>query len=82
MAEARQLFDEERLLALAMVDRASEERLALEAVATPWAPQVKRLLGMQLLRMVLHLDRHKSQLLYYLKLRGEAVKTRICEMGP
>ena len=65
-----------------MVDRAGEERLALEAVLTPWAPAVKRALGQQMLRMVQHLDRHRSQLFYYLKLEGEPVDTRDLWDGP
>ena len=32
-------------------------------------------LGRQLLQMVQHLDRHKSQLFYYLKLQGKPVTT-------
>ena len=82
VAEARRLLEEDRMLALAMVNRAGEERLALEGAATPWAPAVRRVLGLQLLRMVQHLDRHKSQLFYYLKLEGEPVETKDLWDGP
>ncbi|HVT98904.1 MAG TPA: DinB family protein [Acidobacteriaceae bacterium] len=82
VAEGKRLLEEDRVLALAMVDRAGEERLALEAAATPWAPGVKRPLGVQLLRMVQHLDRHKSQLFYYLKLEGVPVNTTDLWDGP
>ena len=80
--EAKRLLDEDRALALAMVDYAGELRLAVEVAPTPWAPEVKRLLGMQLLQMVRHLDRHKSQLFYYLKLEGVPVDTRDLWGGP
>ena len=32
-------------------------------------------LGWQIFQMVLHLDRHKSQLFYYLKLQGKPLGT-------
>ncbi len=73
--EARKDLAEDRILALAMIDRAGEEALANQDVAAPWAPDRRCPLGQHLLQMVQHLDRHKSQLFYYLKLQGQAVDT-------
>ena len=40
----------------------------------PWNPQPVQL-GQQLLGMVNHLNQHKGQLFYYLKLQGKPVNT-------
>ena len=73
--EARQLLAEDKILALQMIDQAGEQDLAGKELAAPWAPGVSFLLGRHLLMMVQHLDRHKSQLFYYLKLQGQQVNT-------
>ena len=73
--EARKLLSEDKTLALGMIDQAGEDDLADREVAAPWAPGVKLALGRHLLQMVQHLDRHKSQLFYYLKLQGQPVNT-------
>jgi uncharacterized damage-inducible protein DinB len=73
--EARRLLKEDRKIALQMVDRAGENDLANKKVAAPWAPDSELLLGQFLLQMVQHLERHKSQLFYYLKLQGKPVNT-------
>ncbi len=73
--EARRLLSEDRAVALEMVDRAGENDLASREVSAPWAPGVSYALGRHLLQMVQHLDKHKSQLFYYLKLQGKAVNT-------
>jgi hypothetical protein len=44
-------------------------------MAAPWAPGREFVLGWHLLQMVRHLDLHKAQLFYYLKLQGESVNT-------
>jgi uncharacterized damage-inducible protein DinB len=72
---ARKLLSEDKTIALQMIDQAGEDDLANRAVAAPWAPGVAFALGRYLLQMIQHLDRHKSQLFYYLKLQGKPVNT-------
>ncbi len=73
--EARKLLAEDQALALRMIDQAGETDLSDKQVAAPWAPDVQRPLGHYLLKMIQHLDRHKAQLFYYLKLQGKPVNT-------
>ena len=73
--EAKKLLLEDKALALRIIDQAGENDLAHRKVAAPWAPGVEFALGRQLLQMVRHLDVHKGQLFYYLKLQGKAVNT-------
>ncbi len=75
VAEAKKLLGQDKELALRMVEQAGESELAGRMVAAPWAPAVEKPLGRMLLSMVQHLDRHKGQLFYYLKLQGVAVNT-------
>lgn len=75
MKQVRDLLAQDMALALQMVEQAGEEALAEEKVAAPWAPEAPAVLGLQMLRMILHLERHKSQLFYYLKLQGKPVDT-------
>jgi hypothetical protein len=58
-----------------MIDQAGETNLANKEIPAPWAPGAPLALGRHLLQMVQHLDRHKSQLFYYLKLQGKLVST-------
>jgi uncharacterized damage-inducible protein DinB len=73
--EARKLLMEDKILALQMIDQAGENDLAHRVVAAPWAPGVEFALGRHLLQMIHHLDQHKGQLFYYLKLQGKSVNT-------
>jgi len=73
--EAKKLLSEDKVLALRMINQAGENDLANKRVAAPWAPGVELALGRHLLQMVQHLDRHKAQLFYYLKLQGKPVNT-------
>lgn len=75
VAEARRLLAEDKQLALAMIREAGEAKLDGLLVAAPWCPQEKLALGQQFLGMVCHLQTHKSQLFYYLKLMGRDVNT-------
>lgn len=75
VAEARRLLAEDRALTLAMIREAGEAKLDGQLVAAPWAPQHPQPLGRQFLGMVQHLQSHKSQLYYYLKLMGRDVNT-------
>lgn len=73
--ESRQRLLEDKALALEMIDRAGEDDLAHRQVEAPWMPGVRLILGQQFFQMIQHLDRHKSQLFYYLKLQGKPVNT-------
>jgi len=73
--EAKKLLAKDRSLAFKMVDRAGERNLGNKMMAAPWAPKARVVLGAHLLHMVQHLEKHKSQLFYYLKLQGKPVST-------
>ncbi len=73
--EAKKLLSQDKALALQMIDKAGEASLADKQVAAPWAPGVQMVLGRYLLQMVQHLEKHKGQLFYYLKLQGQPVNT-------
>jgi len=73
--EARKLLAEDKSVSLQMIGQAGEHDLASRMIAAPWAPGSPFPLGLHLLRMVQHLDHHKSQLFYYLKLQGKPVNT-------
>lgn len=73
--DAKRLLVEDKALALRMIDLAGEENLANKQVSAPWSPGEPHALGWQIFQMVLHLDRHKSQLFYYLKLQGKPLGT-------
>ena len=75
VAEAKKLLSEDKSIALQMIEQAGENGLATREMAAPWAPGVAFPLGRHLLQMVQHLDQHKGQLFYYLKLQGKAVNT-------
>ena len=73
--EARKLLSKDKALALQIIEQADENDLTSKQIAAPWAPGVEYALGRHLLQMVQHLERHKSQLFYYLKLQGKPVNT-------
>ncbi len=75
VTEAKRLLAEDQALALKVLAETSEEDLANRETSAPWAPAVKYALGRHLLQMVQHLEKHKSQLFYYLKLQGKPVNT-------
>ena len=75
VAEARRLVALDHEMTLAMIREAGEAKLDGMMVAAPWYPQHPQPLGRQFLGMVYHLDSHKSQLFYYLKLMGRDVNT-------
>jgi uncharacterized damage-inducible protein DinB len=74
VAEAIQLLQEDKQLALKMLAASGEERLAHEIAPAPWDP-TEMVLGHRLLQMIDHLKQHKGQLFYYLKLQGKPVST-------
>ncbi len=74
LAEAKKLFAEDKQIALDMLEKCSEESLANDIVTAPWDPN-EMILGHRLLQMIGHLNQHKGQLFYYLKLQGKPVNT-------
>ena len=74
VAEARRLLAEDKAVALRMIEQSGEDDLANRTVSAPWDPR-EEALGRQLLQMVGHLEGHKAQLFYYLKLQGHPVNT-------
>jgi uncharacterized damage-inducible protein DinB len=73
-ADARKLLSEDRKLALKSLKKCTEEELAGKYAPAPWTRH-PMILGQRLLHMILHLNQHKEQLYYYLKLTGRSVNT-------
>ncbi|MDJ0972853.1 MAG: DinB family protein [Planctomycetota bacterium] len=74
VAEAKAELAKDKARALATVEKAGEEALASKMLAAPWDP-TERPLGQHVLQMIGHLNTHKAQLFYYLKLQGKPVNT-------
>jgi hypothetical protein len=74
VAAVREALAKDKQLALTMVAEAGEENLANQETHAPWDPEAMRL-GQRLLQMIGHLNNHKAQLFYYLKLQGKPVNT-------
>ena len=74
VAEAKAVLAKDKALAFELLDKAGSELLASKQVAAPWDP-TERPLGQQFLQMVGHLNQHKAQLFYYLKMQGKPVNT-------
>ncbi|ARM30862.1 DinB family protein [Prosthecochloris sp. HL-130-GSB] len=73
--EARRLLREDRCMAVEAVNICSENELDEKTAKALWDP-VPLPLGYRLLQMTGHLNQHKTQLYYYLKLMGKPVDTR------
>ena len=59
-----------------MVAQAGEANLEGQITTAPWEPDApKNRWAMHLFGMVVHLNQHKGQLFYYLKLMGRDVNT-------
>jgi uncharacterized damage-inducible protein DinB len=74
VAEAREMLEKDKQLALDMLDQCSEENLGNQISKAPWDSS-EMILGHRILQMISHLSHHKAQLFYYLKLQGEKVNT-------
>ena len=74
VSAAKRLLAEDKALALAMIEQSSDQELANRKVSAPWDPREEPL-ARQLLAMIGHLNQHKAQLFYYLKLQGKPVNT-------
>jgi hypothetical protein len=72
--DARTRLAADKTLALEMIAKTGEKRLASEPAPAPWDP-TPVVLGRRLLQMVGHLAHHKDQLFYYIKLQGHDVNT-------
>jgi hypothetical protein len=75
VAEARKKLEADKQVALAAIAKLGEAGLSGTLAEAPWAPGVKKPLGLHALEMVGHLAQHKGQLFYYLKLQGKPVHT-------
>ena len=74
VAQAREMIEKDKALTFEMIAEAGEEGLASKMVNAPWNPEPRNL-GHHFIHMISHLDSHKSQLFYYLKLLGKPVHT-------
>jgi hypothetical protein len=74
VAEAKDLLLKDRDVARTTLSGISEDDLETKPAPAPWDPSDVNL-GRRLLQMVAHLNSHKSQLFYYLKLQGKPVHT-------
>jgi len=74
VAEAKKLLEADKQLALEMIAKAGERRLDKDPAPAPWDP-TQMPLGRRLLEVIRHLDIHRCQLFYYLKLQGKPVHT-------
>lgn len=74
LIKAQRMLAMDKELALEMLGRCSEERLNTEIAPAPW-DKMEMVLGRRLLQMANHLEQHKGQLFYYLKLMGKPVNT-------
>lgn len=75
VAWARDYLTKDRQAGLDALAEAGEEALCSRRTSAPWDPGADRLLGHHCLQMVTHLNIHKAQLFYYLKLMGRDVNT-------
>ena len=73
VAEAKAELAKDKARALGALEAAGDA-LGTKQMAAPWDP-TQRPLGQHLLQMVGHLNQHKAQLFYYLKLQGKPVNT-------
>ena len=74
LKEAKKQLSKDKKLALAMLRKCREKELAHKITPAPWDPS-EVVLGHRLLQMIDHLNQHKGQLFYYLKLQGKPVNT-------
>jgi len=74
VAETKKALEQDKQVALGVIAEAGEERLDNEDTTAPWDPTPMKL-GRRLLQMVGHLNTHRTQLFYYLKMQGKPVNT-------
>ena len=74
LARGKTLLEADKKLAFQFLADVSEADLQDKSAPAPWDTEVI-CLGYRLLQMIYHLNVHKSQLFYYLKLQGKPVHT-------
>lgn len=74
VAEAKKLLEEDKQLAYKILEGVSEEDLNTKKAPAPW-DKLDYILGHRCLQMTQHLNSHRHQLYYYLKLMGKPVNT-------
>jgi len=74
LVEAKDRLAKDKEIAFETLAGLTDEDLCDRMVAAPWNPTPQPL-GTQLGFMVAHLESHKSQLFYYMKLMGKPVHT-------
>ena len=74
LEEFAEAFAKDQAMALDLIAKAEEKDLAAKMVTAPWNPS-ERSLGVQFQECITHLNSHKAQLFYYLKLQGVDVNT-------
>ncbi len=74
VAAAHDALSADRATAIRVFDQLCEEDLTTKKVTAPWNPAPRELV-VCLLDMIRHLESHKTQLFYYLKLMGKPVHT-------
>jgi len=72
--EAIKLLDEDKKLTISCISELDETELLKRSLIAPWGGQ-ELTLFQHLLQMISHLNQHKGQLFYYLKLMGKNVNT-------
>ena len=73
--EAIELLEEDRNLTISCISDVDESELLNRSLTAPWGGE-KLTLFQHLLQMIAHLNQHKGQLFYYLKLMGKNVTTK------
>ena len=73
VSQAIELLQVDEKLSREMLAKADADDLANKMIMAPWG--IEDALGNHLLSSVKHLESHKSQLFYYLKLQGKPVNT-------
>jgi hypothetical protein len=72
--DARKRLEKDKQVALEILAQCNDYDLANKKIRAPWDER-EVILGYRFLQMVSHLNYHKSQLFYYLKLQGKPVDT-------
>ncbi|NTV98166.1 MAG: DinB family protein [Chlorobiaceae bacterium] len=74
LGEALKMLADDKKTAIDSINACSEDDLAGKPSPAPW-DRKPLILGHRLLQMIDHLNQHKAQLFYYLKLQGKPVNT-------
>jgi len=75
VAEGKKILADDKKVALDMLGKVSDDDLDNKPAPAPWDPS-PMILGHRLLNQIVHLNQHKGQLFYYLKLQSKPVNTK------